>query len=179
MKQEISKTELVKLLHSERKQLRDLLNRINDKRMEIPNVQGKWSVKDIIAHITVWEHRGTKWIESIVKGEEPKIPLAGDIVSDMDNMVHLISKLNQEIYQKNRNRPLMDILEEFEATFPKLIEQVQALSDDQLNRSFQAEWTRNNRITTRGILEWHLDHYRSHMKHIMNWFEKLESEKNN
>lgn len=179
MGQKISKTELIKLLHSERNQLKDLLNRINEKRMEIPNVQGNWSVKDIIAHITVWEHRGTKWIEAIVKGEEPKIPLAGYIVSDMDNMVKIINKLNEETYQKNKNRPLKDILEEFDEAFLKLIEQVQALSEDQLNKSFQADWTPNNRISTFDIVEWHLDHSRSHMKYIMNWLEKLESERIN
>ncbi|MHA2365895.1 MAG: ClbS/DfsB family four-helix bundle protein [Candidatus Hodarchaeales archaeon] len=175
MKNDVTKTELLNLLQSERNQLKEVLTKVNDKRMEIPDVQGKWSIKVIIAHITFWERRGTDWVKSILKEETPQI---GFLTKQGYDVRAEMKKINQEIYLKNKDRPLKDIFEEFEETFPKLIEQVQALTEDQLKNVYHPEWDSTNQVTTRDIVAWRFYHYRSHMEHIKTWLEKIESKLN-
>ncbi|MFX0117247.1 MAG: ClbS/DfsB family four-helix bundle protein [Candidatus Hodarchaeota archaeon] len=168
MSQKMSKKDLIGQIRTVRTELEALFSKMSEKQMEMPGVQGNWSVKDIIAHITTWDRRGTKWIQSIAQGEEPQIPKAGYTWRDQ-------AQLNQETYQKNRNRPIQDILGDFHQSFPLLMEQIEMLAEEQLEKVFQADWTRNNPISARDIVAWRYLHYQSHIRHIQAWQEAIKS----
>ncbi|MFX0198439.1 MAG: ClbS/DfsB family four-helix bundle protein [Candidatus Hodarchaeota archaeon] len=168
MSKEKTRWELIEQLKAHRAWIEAMLRKLDEQQMEVTGVQGDWSVKDIIAHLTTWERRGTEWIKSIVQEKEPQVPLAGYRASDMD-------WLNRETYQKNRNRPLQDILVEFQKSFPLLIEQVQALTEEQLDKTFQADWTDYKPTTVRNIVAWRYYHYKAHGQHIQAWLETIKS----
>ncbi|MFX0113937.1 MAG: ClbS/DfsB family four-helix bundle protein, partial [Candidatus Hodarchaeota archaeon] len=107
MKQKITKKELIEQLRTERARLETLLEGLRTDQMEIPGVRGEWSVKDIIAHITVWERRGIEWIRAVAQGNEPQVPEPGYTYRDQE-------ALNLQTYQESRKRPLSDVLEDFQ-----------------------------------------------------------------
>jgi hypothetical protein len=144
-----------------------MLAKLNDEQMQQPDVQGSWSVKDIIAHLTIWEQRGTQWIRSLAQEEEPEIPLPSYTWDDVD-------QLNIETYEENREKPPKEVLAEFEKSFACLLEQVQSLDEEDLERSFEAYWADGEQRTLRDIVTWRYLHYRSHGKYIEDWLKGLE-----
>jgi hypothetical protein len=87
--------------------------------------------------------------------------------------------LNLETYQKNRERPLRKILQEFKQSFPLLLEQVQVLREDDLGKVFQADWTDCKPATVGEIVSWRYWHYRGHGKFIENWINRLKKDPDN
>jgi hypothetical protein len=163
----MNKQELIAQIQTARAWIEAMLAELSEEQIETEGVQGDWSVKDVIAHLTTWERRGTEWIRSIVQGEEPQVPLPGHSWQDLE-------RLNQETYQQNRHRPWQDVLAEFQGAFPPLMEQLQALAEEQLDETFQAEWTGGQVVTARQVVAWRYMHYRSHGRHIQDWLEALK-----
>ena len=63
MDEEITKTEILVLIRSERESLEVMLEPLSDEQMIQPGVENTWSIKDILAHITDWERRMVQWIK--------------------------------------------------------------------------------------------------------------------
>ena len=53
------------------------------------------------------------------------------------------------------------------------MEQVQALGEEQLDETFQAEWTGDQVVSARQVVAWRYWHYRSHGGHIQAWLETV------
>jgi uncharacterized protein (TIGR03083 family) len=162
------KNSLMGQLRSERDRIEGLLAGLSDEQMEIPIAENGWAVKDVIAHLTVWESRGMQWIEWGVAAHhtgEP-VPQAGYSVQDVD-------RLNAETYQQNRDRPPQEILKEFRRSFPLLMKQVQALNDSDLEKVVQADWTGNRPATIGEIVAWRYFHRREHGHQIEAWVNRL------
>ena len=54
----MNKSELINELQKEYGQWKALLDQIGPARMDQPGVNGDWSMKDIVAHLTGWQPRG-------------------------------------------------------------------------------------------------------------------------
>ena len=161
--------ELISQLQLERSWIEGLLAKLTEEQMEMPGVEGDWAVKDIIAHLTIWERRGTQWIEwatAVAQGVAVNVPQAGYSAKDVD-------RLNLETYQQNKDRPLEDILEEFKRSFAPLIKQVQALRENDLEKTVQADWTDGKLVTVAEIVAWRYWHYHHHRKKIEVWINSL------
>ena len=52
-----NKQDLIQRIREERDRLRTLFGNLAEKDMLIPVEEGGWSVKDLIAHIVIWEKR--------------------------------------------------------------------------------------------------------------------------
>ncbi|MFQ5832358.1 MAG: DinB family protein [Candidatus Thorarchaeota archaeon] len=163
------KKELVENLQAERARIEAMLAELTEEQMEIPGVQHDWSVKDIIAHITTWERRGTGWIKSMVDGEDPQVSFKDHA---WEEMVAAHDQLNLDIYHQNRDRPLQDILSEFNQSFPLLMDQVRSLTDEDLDKQYSFRWAKDH-VSGRQIVAWRFYHYRLHAKHIEAWLDSL------
>ncbi|MFX0094390.1 MAG: DinB family protein [Candidatus Hodarchaeota archaeon] len=166
MNKKINKEALINHLQAERSRIESMLAELTHEQMEKPGVQGDWSVKDIIAHLIVWERRGIEWIKSAVQNQEPEVPLPR---SGLD-----MAALNMKTYEENQNRPIEDILSEFHETFSYLMKQVQILDEEQLNKTVQAKWTGNTLVPVKHMIAWRFVHYQSHGRHIQTWFDTIK-----
>ena len=159
--------DLVRTLRFERARLVGKLAGLSSERMQRPGVEDTWSVSDIIAHLTVWERRGTDWILSLARGEEPAIPLPGHTADELD-------QLNLQTYEENRGKPAEEVLAAFESSFAGLLEGVRSLEDEDLERSFEAYWADGERYTLQEVIRWRYFHYRAHAEHIDTWLTGLD-----
>ena len=48
-----------------------LMDRVPDADMERALVRGRWTVKDVLAHLTSWEVLEVGWMQSLRRGETP------------------------------------------------------------------------------------------------------------
>jgi hypothetical protein len=113
-----TRDETLRLIREGRAALERALARIPEQRLEEPLLDGEWSAKDLMAHVTHWE---MAFLSNI--GEPP--PPVQDQGSE--------EATNRAVYEHHRARPLADVGREFEETHRRLLERVSALDDDALN----------------------------------------------
>ncbi len=150
---------LLKTLIETRATWEALLAQIDEEQMQRPGVAGKWSVKDIIAHVA--------WCESEIAPVLRTHLLAG---SDLWNLSD--DESNEIIYQQNKDRPLHDIVNEERQAYTALLEAVQTLSDEDLNdpqhfKNMPQEWKPWQLIAGNSF-----KHYEDHMPSLREWLAK-------
>ncbi len=73
MEEQMNKEKLIEEIQSERLHLERTLEKISRQQMVAPGVMDDWTVKDLLAHITVWELRMIRWLEQTVRDEVPEM----------------------------------------------------------------------------------------------------------
>jgi len=131
--EQISKAELLERIHSHRKDLEDSLARLSDEQLVQPGVQGEWSVKDILAHITIWEQRMIRWVGETLRGQIPEMPAPGMTWDDLD-------QLNERTYLENRDRDLSEVLDDFHQSYPKVLEVIESIPEEDMIDPNRFEW---------------------------------------
>ena len=94
--------------------------RVQPQQMTTPGVVGRWSVKDLVAHIT--------WSEREMVGVLAARALVGSDLWSLTN-----DERNEIVYQQNRDRPLDEVLAEAKAVYARLLALVSGMSAAELN----------------------------------------------
>ena len=94
--------------------------------MTEPGALGKWSVKDILAHILVHEQRMLQWMTQRLRGDYPVLPEP----YAMPNAE--LDILNEHIYQDNQHRSLDDILRDLHRTHAEALRLVKTASEEDI-----------------------------------------------
>lgn len=121
--------------------------------MEEPGVTGTWSVKDIIAHVTVWEDEALTHLPAILAGRRPprySVTHGG------------INAFNAQMTQRNRDVPLAEVLRRRDDTHHRLLAFVQRVPESECGSG--TRFRRRLRLDTYG-------HYAVHTKAIRKWRE--------
>lgn len=69
-----SKARLLEKLNTEHESFIRLIEPLAAEQLDRAEIEEGWSVKDTLAHLTVWDKRGMKWIKDAARGKIPKIP---------------------------------------------------------------------------------------------------------
>lgn len=120
-----NKEQVLEYIHSAREELESVIDQLDEARMLEPMDPDGWTVKDVLAHLTVWEQRMIQWTEESLSGEIPQRPAPGMTWNDLD-------RLNELTYRTNKDRPLADVLRDFKASFQQTLETVERLSQEDL-----------------------------------------------
>jgi hypothetical protein len=136
-----TKKQLLETIEVEQKALEGLLAGLSPVQMTQPGVVGEWSVKDVLAHLLEWQQMVLSWHSAELKGKVPATPAEGFNWAQ-------IPQLNQQIYEKHRNRPLADIQRDFKASHKKMLSIIQGLSEEDLFTRGHFAWTKNNTLGT-------------------------------
>ena len=159
----MEKATLLKTLTETRAAWEALLAQIDEEQMQKPGAAGKWSVKDVIAHVA--------WCESEIVPVLRTHVLAG---SDFWNLSE--DEGNEITYQHNKDRPLHDIVNEERQAYTALLEVVQQLRDEDLNdphcfKNMPQEWRPWQLIAGDSF-----KHYEDHMPSLRDWLTKTKEE---
>lgn len=158
----MNKNELLERIELDRAAFAALWAGLSDEQMTArPGPQPDWSVKDLIAHITWWEVYMVKRVAAVLEGR------ADQRVTDED-----VDHYNAQTFEFNRDRPLGEILAEFYASFPPIIELIKAMSNDQINR---AEAHRGAEIPPLYVIIGNtFGHYEDHIDDLRRYVESLK-----
>jgi hypothetical protein len=168
----MNKSELLDWLQEEYRQWEELLEQIGQERMEQPGVNGDWSMKDIVAHLTGWQPRVNANLQAALRGEsEPPPPCSAHLQTD--------DEINAWIYESNRGRSLGEILEESRQVFLQLLDIVKALPEDlqveqvtQGTRVYHLVWLNGQRYQPGEFF----DHFHDdHEPDIRAWLARVET----
>ena len=122
----MDKREFIQRVKSERERWDELLAQVPDGLMLQPGVEGDWSAKDILAHVT--------WYEREMIGMLKTRALSGS-----DWWALPLDERNDAVHGEVRDMSLEEVRAEASRVFPELVEQLELLPEEALNDSSHFE----------------------------------------
>jgi hypothetical protein len=125
-----------------------------DARLTEPGVTGDWSVKDLLAHVSIWEDEAIKHLPHIIAGGRPprySVTYGG------------IDAFNAQMIARRSALSLAEVRQQLDDTHQRLLDVVQQLPEDQITRETRAR--RRLRLDT-------YSHYPIHTNAILAWRER-------
>lgn len=116
-----TKPAILKRLHTERRRLEASLATLTPEQMLQPDAIGKYSIKDVLAHLAEWESFMPDWVEASRRGEI----FEGPDFKKTD-------ELNERIYQKLKDRPLDEVLAYFRSIHREFMVMAEAMPEDEM-----------------------------------------------
>ena len=119
----MKKSELLNWLRKEHQQWEAFLDQIGPARMDQPGVNGDWSIKDIVAHLTSWQIRNVASLYAAERSEpEPPPPWPAHLQTE--------DEINAWIYESNHGRSVSEVLDESHQVFQQTLAAIEGLPDD-------------------------------------------------
>jgi hypothetical protein len=110
-------------VRADREFWRGLVAEVGRERMNLPGPMGEWSFKDLAAHLAAWRNARIPMIEAIARGEAvPPPPWPADMDDDDD--------INSWLQQRDRDKPLDDVLADYDQSFERLVTAIEALPEN-------------------------------------------------
>ena len=110
--------------------------------MTATGVNGDWSIKDVLVHLTAWQQRLLAELQKAGRGD--KADMCGVDINGEE-----MDRLNEQFYQENKNRPLNEVLNDFYSTHTSMLAAVQAMSSEDLTLAYSSEARRTFRTPNR------------------------------
>lgn len=154
------KAELLANIRDGHDQLEAMLSTLREEQMTIPGVNGSWSVKDNLAHLSAWQNYQAARQEGVLDSVEPPDPAPGLETED---------EINDFYYQRSKARPLEEVIAEFRASYQRVLAATEALSWEALNAPFP--WAGNDVPVGAYTMGNTYGHYELHRNMIARWLE--------
>lgn len=163
MAEQMDKASILDELRSKYAALEGILAPLDEAQMTTPGVIGNWSIKDILAHISSWQHRLLAWLHAARHNEEPTIS-GPDSEEEMD-------RLNEQFYTENKSRSLADVLGDFRSSYLQIVEAVQAMPEEDLIDPQRFSWLNGDSLRQLVAGDTY-DHYQEHRQQIEEWLAR-------
>ncbi len=157
--EKLTKSELLDQMRSEHGLLGATLARLTHAQMLLPGVDGEWSVKDALAHISTWERWMIRWTKSLLQCEKPDTPEPWNV-----------DRMNAETYARVKEIALADVLEEFRLSYWDSVALAESLNEKQLQTKYPDTWPMGP--LWEGIADNTSRHYKQHRGDIQVWIKK-------
>ena len=165
----MDKTTLLRTIQTEYAHLESLIAPLSEAQLCASSSEEQWSIKDILAHIAVWEQICAGWLEEFLRGETPNPSER----LDMDS--------NNRIYRENRDRSLSEVRQLMRSTHKQFLHQVDLLTqtyfEEDLNATHRYAWTESwpGYSLIAAIADNSYEHYQDHAQHIRHLLDASQS----
>jgi hypothetical protein len=152
----MTRTQLLTRLNKAWSDFSDSYAGLSDAQMSESGVTGKWSVRDILAHVTTWEEEALKHLPTILKGDKPprySVTYGG------------IDAFNRIMTERKKTLTLAEVRSDLQNSHTRLIELVGSVVEDQLLT--ETPFRHRLRLDT-------YSHYPKHAEAIRKWRRKNE-----
>ena len=153
-----TKAELLAAITSGYNAFEKLLSPLTQEQFLVAELNGAWSIKDNVAHLTAWHQRTFSFLQGVAqKTPRDQLPEAIDEAG--------VDQANERFYQENKDRSLNEVLQAFRTSYVELVGAVQALSEEELFEPGRFAWMKGDPLwyTVAGNT---FDHYQEHAEII-------------
>jgi len=164
MDNHLTTAQLLEVMRTARSNWEALLTEAGEARLSEPGVEGDWSLKDIIAHISYYEGWAADCVAALRRGE----PLPRSEYRGLE-----LDERNARIYERNRERSLTDVLCDSQNSFQRSLDAIQGLRDEDLYdrefmRGYGVEWVVHELIEGDTY-----EHYQDHIASVRAWLDRV------
>lgn len=163
MDEQMDKATLLERMHKGFDELDALLVSCTPEQMTMEGVNGEWTVKDVLAHLTAWEQRTLERLHAAATNSEP----ASDGVSTDEET----DQINERFFRENRERFLADVLADYHATYQRMVTAVQDASDENLFQFGRLSWLGSDTALWQVVAGNTYEHIEEHIGAIRDWLE--------
>ncbi len=125
MAEAVNKQEMIDQIQQSYAAFEARLASLDAGQMTAPALAGGWSVKDTLAHLTVWHRRALDLIDPLEPPRVPEIPAGGIADSQVD-------AFNARFYAEHKDQPLVEALAAFRESYRQLLDAAQRLAEADL-----------------------------------------------
>ena len=154
----MTKTELIAAIEGEWEALQAAIGGLDEQQMTGLPVFADWTVKDILAHLAVWESRLVTDLFKIERGVSPDWV---EVEADVD-------KLNAQFYREQKHRPLERVLDDLHSVHLALLNRLEGLSDAALSDPGKHRFTGGKPLSAVVAAD-SAEHYQEHTPQIVEW----------
>ena len=158
----MTKIAIINDLRAARAEWDALVAHVGDARMTQAGLAGYWSLKDVIAHLTAVDQWNVQALRAHSRGEPPPA---------LDEQLMELDERNRLHYERSRERPLAEVLQESQQVFQELVELLQAEPEEFLIQPQVFANMPAPVVVGKSIKEACADHYRRHMPDVRAWLE--------
>ena len=155
----MNKEELINKLENSRERFLEALDDLSDDAYHKPGVIDDWSIKDILAHITMWE---AQVITLLFKARMKPRPSTAHFGSESTD------ELNARWYKQNKDRDLSLVLDDFEGARTQTLRRIEEFPERDLFNAKAFDWLDGEPLW-RWIAEETFEHEEDHRNHILAW----------
>ncbi len=148
------KTELLAELDREWAHVERVCAGLSEADMIAPGVEGEWSVKDTLSHLSAWEKYLLDRLSYVMGGHHPQYA----IMTSWDD----VHRFNAQVYAENKDRPLTSAIIEFRTLYRGVMTVLEALDDSLLNQPYTYDFPDDNLTLLQLIKANTFEHYREH-----------------
>jgi hypothetical protein len=153
-------TELAALIRATSTELELLIARLTVAQMNQPGAVGVWSVKDVLAHIAFWARYAASIAQAARHGETPQLDAEDSTESR-----------NASVVAQYYLAPIGAVLASWNEAREELLEQIQGLSEADLNDPDRFSWSEGRSLLDR-IAGNSYEHNREHIAQIRSWMNQ-------
>jgi hypothetical protein len=166
----MNKTELHRWFTEEQQKWELLLAAIGPKRMDQAGVNGEWSMRDVIAHLTGWQRWLVTQLKAAQDGQSKPPPPWPETRTTGDD-------INAWIYETNRTRTVRQVLDDAHQVHEDMRAVIQALPDEvrmeTIESKFPVIWMNGQRYA---VGEFFHHFYDDHLADVRAWLLRAENQ---
>jgi hypothetical protein len=159
------KAELIQRIETDWARLQHALDGLSEEQLHAPGVVGAWSIKDVLAHITMWQ---TGLIAAMFKAEQGLNPDEGGAGATVD-------ELNARGYREMKDRPFEQVWDDLEASYHQLLARLANWPEADLFEPKRFKWMAGEPFV-RYIASDSYEHYVEHAEQIEAWRKTMINE---
>ncbi|MFX0013186.1 MAG: DinB family protein [Promethearchaeota archaeon] len=139
------KQEAIQFLKHNHEKLEKTIKGLRKSQITEEIITGKWTTKDIIAHISAWNIELKKATDDLLNNEKPWFINEEELNE---------AEFNEKETNKRKNLHLDQIFEEWQITFKELIQKISSLSNSEWKYQTPFEWTKDMPVTVSSLFDY-------------------------
>jgi hypothetical protein len=146
----------------------ELLAGLSGEQIAAPQFDYNWSIKDLIAHLWVWQQISVARMEAAVLNREPELPawvteLHGDWEENAD-------QTNAWIYETYHKKPWSEVCQDWREGFLRFLELGEPVSERDLLDGDRYPWLKGYSLAF--VLVASYDHHEEHLERLLAWLHE-------
>ncbi len=154
--------ETIQFFRDDHQKLKDVVSKLTEFQMKTHKVQGNWTVKDILAHISAWNWEIITQAELVLSGKKPWYTYKTE------------TEFNEEAVKARESWPVEKIISEWHESFDVLISKLVNFSEKEWNFELDDEWPEGGKVSVPSVFGYRYrgeGHEGGHAKIIQDYFE--------
>ncbi|MFW9813048.1 MAG: DinB family protein [Candidatus Thorarchaeota archaeon] len=154
--------ETIQFFKDDHQNLIDVISKLTEFQMKTDKVQGSWTVKDILAHISAWNWEIIKQAELVLSRTKPWYTGKTE------------AEFNEEAVKTRESKSIEEIISEWHESFDVLMSKMESFSEKEWNFELDEEWPEGGKVCVSSIFgyRYHSEgHEGGHAKAIRNYFK--------